>query len=372
MRPSLTIRGWTVVAVVLVAVAMSQWFGPRALNAVVVPLGVVLLAGLAAVVRADRPYVDRHPVPDGFIGEHRRVEVAIESGGPIAATVRDTVGEGLSATEGPIAETTLEGDETVAYDVQLERRGDNRVGPLSIVVQDILGLVERPFEYEEITPALVYPYVRDLGRGSATDLQALTGLADRHDQREFDYLREYRHGDSLRDVHWKSAAKRPGDQLTVVEYADDENGSAVTVAAECLPHGFDGATDRGSTDRVDEMAAAAASVVTYLLERGTTVGIALPNESRPPGAGRTHHRELLRLLALAEPGELPERTRRDADVLVRTEADETTIVVEGREIPFDRLRGSDRSEEARRAHRELTGRDDGNDRGTGSSPRTTT
>ncbi|WP_254521483.1 DUF58 domain-containing protein [Natrinema caseinilyticum] len=362
MRPRLTIRGWTVVAVILAAVAMSWWFGPRALNAVVVPLGVVLLAGVAAVVRADRPQVHRHAVPDGFIGEQRRVEVAIETDGPVAATVRDTVGEGVSATDEPIAETTLAGDETVAYDVRLERRGNNRVGPLSIAVQDVLGLVARPFEYEETTPVLVYPHVRDLGRGSVADLRTLTGLADRRDQREFDYLREYRRGDSLRDVHWKSAAKRPGDELTVVEYADDEDGTAVTVAAECPPRGFDGATDR-----VDEMAAAAASVATYLLERGTTVGIALPKASRPPGAGRTHHRELLRLLAVAEPGELPERTRRDADVLVRTEADGTTIVVDGREIPFDRLSGGGRSEGASRVHRERIERDDRSDHHTGSS-----
>ncbi|MFC6767897.1 hypothetical protein ACFQE6_23735, partial [Natrinema soli] len=41
-------------------------------------------------------------------------------------------------------------------------------------------------------------------------------------------------------------------------------------------------------------------------------------------------------------GELDDRTRRDADVLVRTDADGTTIVVDDREIPFDRLRSRDR------------------------------
>jgi hypothetical protein len=65
----LTLRGWTVVVAVVVAVALSWGFGPRALNAIVVPLVVVLLAGLVTAVRIDRPRVDRQPVSEGFIGE---------------------------------------------------------------------------------------------------------------------------------------------------------------------------------------------------------------------------------------------------------------------------------------------------------------
>ncbi|MFC6767877.1 DUF58 domain-containing protein, partial [Natrinema soli] len=174
----LTLRGWTVVVAVVVAVALSWGFGPRALNAIVVPLVVILLAGLVKIIRTDRPRIDRQSISEGFIGEQRRVEVAIETGGPIAATVRDTVGDGLSSTAEPVAETTLDGDETVTYDVGLEARGRHRVGPLSIVVSDVVGLVERRFEYEETTPVLVYPRVHELGSGPADDLRALTGVAD--------------------------------------------------------------------------------------------------------------------------------------------------------------------------------------------------
>ncbi|WP_408956854.1 DUF58 domain-containing protein [Natrinema sp. 74] len=327
MNARLTLRGWTAVGVIAAAVAMSWWAGPRALNAVVVPLAVVLLAGLLAVGRADRPRIDRRPVREGFIGERRRIEVTIESDGTVAAAVRDTVDDGLSAAEEPVTETTLEGEETFAYDVRLEERGERRIGPLSITVSDVLGLVERRFEYEEPTAVLVYPRVRDLSRGPTADLRTLTGVADRRDTEEFDHLREYRRGDALRDVHWKSAAKRPDDELTVVEYDDEADAGDVTVAAECV------------TDRDDEMASAAASVVTALLEVGATVGVAVPDGTYPPGSGRSHHRDLLGLLAVAEFGSLPEHTRRDADVLVRTDADGTTIAVDGRELPFDRLRG---------------------------------
>jgi uncharacterized protein (DUF58 family) len=354
----LTRRGWTVVAVVCGAVVLSWQFGPRALNAVVVPLVVVLLAGLLTVARADRPRVVRQPVTDGFIREERPVEIAIETEGPTAATVRDTVGDGLSATTDPRAETTLAGEETVAYDVRLEARGERQVGPLSIAVTDILGLVERRFAYEETTPVLVYPRVRDLSRGPAADVETLASLADRHVAEEFDHLREYRRGDPLRDVHWKTAAKRPEDDLVVSEYVDDDETGAVTVAADCL------------VDRSDEMASAAASVATYLLERGTTVGLTTPAGTQPPGSGRTHHRKLLQLLAVAGPGELAARTRQDADVLVRTDETGTTVVVDGRELPFDRLCGLERSGRAKDEGRNRT--DSREDHDTGGRPGMTT
>ncbi|MGQ3411601.1 DUF58 domain-containing protein [Natrinema sp. LN54] len=348
----LTLRGWTVVVVVCGAVVLSWQSGPRALNAIVVPLVVMLLAGLVTIGRADRPRVTRRPVEEGFIREERPVEVAIETDGATAATVRDTVGDGLSAATEPLAETTLEGEETVSYDVRLEARGERRVGPLSITVSDVVGLVERRFAYEATTPVLVYPRVRQLAGGSAADIQALAGVADRRDHEEFDHLREYRRGDPLRDVHWKSAAKRPDDDLVVTEYADDEEGGAVTIAADCL------------TDRDDEMASAAATVATYLLEQGATVGITVPGGTRPPGSGRDHHRDLLQLLAVAGPGELGERTRGDADVLVRTDDDGTTVVVDRHEIPFDRLCGRESGDE-RGDDRKRTERDGQSDRETG-------
>ncbi|PCR91463.1 DUF58 domain-containing protein [Natrinema ejinorense] len=351
----LTRRGWIVVAVVLGAVALSWQFGPRALNAVVVPLVVVLLAGLLTIGRANRPRVTRQPVPEGFIGEQRRVELTIETDRPVAATVRDTVGDGLAAATDPVAKTTLEGDETFTYDVRLEERGEHRVGPLSITVEDVVGLVERRFEDEATTPVLVYPRVRGLGRGPAADIQLLASVADRHVHDEFDHLREYRRGDPLRDIHWKSAAKRPDDDLVVTEYADGEEAGAVTVAAECL------------TDRDGEMASAAATVATDLLERGATVGLVLPDGRRPPGSGRAHHRELLGVLAVAGPGTLGEQARRDADVVVRTETDGTTVVIDDQEIPFDRLCGRDRAERTDKPS-ERSGSGDRTDHDTGDSP----
>ncbi|MFC4439630.1 MULTISPECIES: DUF58 domain-containing protein [Natrialbaceae] len=323
----LTSRGWAVVAVVAFGITMSWQYGPRALDAVVTPLLVVLFAGVLTTVRAERPRTRRLPVSEGFIGERRTVAVGIETDSSVAATVRDDVGDGLSAS-GAAAETTLEGETEFEYDLTLEGRGERRIGPLSVTVGDVFGLCERRFEYEETTNVLVYPRVYDLREGTNRDLELLADVARREDREEFDHLREYQRGDPLRDVHWKSAAKRPGDELVVKEFAADETSGSATIAAECIP------------GREDELAGAAASVATYLLELEVDVGLTLADDRRPSSTGREHHRSLLRLLAVLEGRELDDRDRTEADVLIQSDANGTVVVVDGYEIPFDRLRGA--------------------------------
>lgn len=335
-----TSRGWGVIVVIAFTVAASWQYGPRALDAVVIPLFVVLLTGLLTVVRVDRPRVRRAPVAEGFVGERRTVEVMIETDSSVAATVRDDVGNGLTAPN-PTVSVTLEGTERIEYELALEARGDHQVGPLSIVVQDIFGLCERRFEYDETTRVRAYPRLYDLHGDAARDVALLTDVASWGDRSEFDHLREYQHGDSLQDVHWKSTAKRPGDELLVMESVADERTATTTVAAECTP-GWE-----------DVLAAATASVVTHLFERGTRVGVSVADGYRPPDAGREHYRSLLTLLAVTEAGELEETDRNEADVLVRSEATGTVIVVDGREIPFDRLRSGRKTGSSRNSLREV-------------------
>ncbi|QSX00442.1 DUF58 domain-containing protein [Haloterrigena alkaliphila] len=350
----LTLRGWTAVAVVAAAMALAWQYGPRALNAIVAPLVVVLAAGLVTTVRIDRPTVRRTPVAAGFVGERRRVEVEIETGSAVAATVRDAVADGCTVLEPdtggtsgaetggrvatetagtveidgdgrPVLITTLEGDDRFVYDVRLEGRGEHRLGPLTITVSDVLGLVERRFAYDETRTVIGYPIVRDLRAGPDDELEAFLEAIEGRDREAFDHLREYQRGDSLRDVHWKSAAKRPDADLVVTEYTADEETGSVTVAAE------------SATARDDELATAAASVATYLLEAGVDVGVSLPEREFGAGAGREHHRDVLAALATYDGGDLDDRRRERADVLVRADSEGTRVIVDGRAVPFDRL-----------------------------------
>ncbi|WP_436346102.1 DUF58 domain-containing protein [Natronorubrum sp. FCH18a] len=337
MRP--TIRGLTAVAVVAASFAMAWEYGPRALNAIVTPLLVVLVLGALTTVRAARPEIRRAPVSAGSVGDRRTVEIAVETGSSASATVRETVGEGLTVTAVETAgsadletgddrtlavQTTLEGDDRFEYEVRLEQRGEHRLGPLTITVSDVFGLFARRFTYEERTSLLAYPRVHELRSGPGNELQAFVER-ERGEREEFDHLRAYQRGDSLRDVHWKSAAKRPDADLVVTEYATDDEAGSATIAAECAP------------GRDDELATAVASVASHLLEADVSVGVTVPNGEYPPGTGSDHHRALLSAFAVLEAGELEDEQRQEADVLVRATGDGTEVTVDGRSIPFDRL-----------------------------------
>ncbi|RQG96497.1 DUF58 domain-containing protein [Natrarchaeobius chitinivorans] len=341
----LTRRGWTAVTVVGFALVMSWQYGPRSLNAVVVPTSIAVVAGLLAIGRIGAPTVGKPGVDDGFVGDVRTVQRRVEADETMSATIEVDVGDGLSTPETTRLETTLEaGEETrLAYDLTLEKRGKQYVGGVSITVTDVLGLVERRFDYRSAASVVVYPRVRDLRGGGVDRLMARSATAARGHRGEFDRLREYRRGDPLRDVHWKSAAKRPDGGLLVTEYADQTHEEAVTVAATA------------ASGHEEELATAAASVVDHLLEAGAEVGLALPGDDQPAGSGRKHRRTLLEMLAVVEAGELDDRTRADADVLVEADVGGTTVVVDGEEIPFDRLcadpeRGSPEDADRRPAH----------------------
>lgn len=327
----LTRRGWAVVGVVVFCLVMASQYGSRSLNAVVAPLIVALLAAFITTARANKPRIERRPLEDGFVGDRRTVELAVDVENPIAARVEDAVGDGLEAPDGgDVAETTLRGGRSHEYDVRLAARGEHEIGPLSVAVRDLLGLAETRFRYERTTSVLVYPHVYDLHGGARHELQLLADAARAGDREEFDHLREYERGDALRDVHWKSAAKRADGELVVKEFIADETVGSAEIAGECIP-GME-----------DEMATAVASVGTYLLELDVAVGVSVPDGARAPEAGHRHHRDLLALLAVTGAGELDDRTRRRADVLIQADATGVVVLVEDHEIPFDRLHGSNR------------------------------
>ncbi len=321
-----TRRGWGIVAVVGFCLVVAWKFGPRSLDAIVVPLVVALVAGVVTVARVDEPHVSRVAIENGFVGERRTVSLEADVDRPIAASLADDVGRGLSAT-GNVAATTLAPERGYSYELELECRGEHEVGPLSLSVTDAFGLVERRFESDRTTRVVVYPPVYDLRGGAGDDLALLASAVHESRKEEFDHLREYEHGDSLRNVHWRSVAKRPAGDLLVKEFTAREDDGTITVAAESVP---------GTTD---ELAAATASVVTYVLESAVPVDVVVPDGSASATA-RHDRRDVLELLATVGPGTLAAETRREADVLIRTDEDGTAVTIDGREVPFERLAGT--------------------------------
>ncbi|MDP9433692.1 MAG: DUF58 domain-containing protein [Actinomycetota bacterium] len=104
-----------------------------------------------------------------------------------------------------------QGRRSVRYPVQSDARGRFVVGPLSVRLTDPFGLVELVRRFAETDELVVTPVVTPLpavrlggdwtgGGESSTRAVAASGTDDTA-------TREYRHGDDLRRVHWKSTAR---------------------------------------------------------------------------------------------------------------------------------------------------------------------
>lgn len=311
----LTRRGKALLVVGVVAEVMAGAFGARALNAVAAPVVVVLLLGAIFLYRRDYPEISRRQPYPGFPGETRTVALTIDADGP--CTVSDRTPDAL-ATDG--ATIQLPGSSEASYEVELLARGHHRLGPATVTERDPLGVVTSQTSVAATTPVLVYPDVRPLSPN-----RAFAGLVERAgtpERQAFDRLREYVPGDALRDVHWKTSAKRPVDDLVVTEFADEDEGG-VTIAVE------------GEHGHGDQMASAAASVAVYLLDVGLEVGLATPTGDLTQRRGEEHRDAILQLLATVSPGRVGDRI--DADVRIHTDAAGTTVETAGSRFPFEDL-----------------------------------
>lgn len=329
----LTRRGWALAAVAVGGFGMAAWFSARSLDAVVAPALVVLAAGWVRVKRADQPELHTEVPEYGFSGETVTASLDFETATPLAARVELHAADGL--TVDPDAVETTVADGTVTFEVELGDRGVHSVGPVEVVAEDVFGVWRTTYSYPVSRDVVVFPTVHRLA--DAGELAALHREFGATGRDRFEQLREYERGDPLRDVHWKSSAKRPGE-LVVMEFAASEDRRQVELLAEA---------DGG---RTDEVAEAAASVAAYLLDAGFAVGLTVPGDRVEPGAGPDHRTDLLAALARTQPGTVGEARREGVDVLVRgaTDAEAVTVTLDGRTVTFDELTGdaesSDESE----------------------------
>lgn len=321
MRVSLTRRGTALVLVCAGGFVLAGLFGSRALNAIVLP-GVVALVAGALQVRSLTPLRVERDVPrDDFVGESHGVSLQFRDvSRPFVGTVTDDVGDGLSTETEPT--TTAVGDGPVDYTVTYEQRGEHELGPARVVGRDVLGLFETELVCSGTDALLVYPQLHSLARWSRDELCSLHE-ADRNDEREeFDNLREYARGDALRDIHWKSSAKR--DDLIVQEFAADHDVTSVTVSGGC---------DAASADRLAE---AAASVAVTLHDADVPVTLSLPNGHVDVPTDRIGRTRLLEHCARVRSGPVPDDS---ADVVLEVRGSTVDVTIGDRQWTFDELCG---------------------------------
>lgn len=313
MRP--TRRGVVVLAVAVGATVVGAQFGQRGLAAIAAPLFVAVLGAAVQVRLTGAPDIERSSARRGFVGDTHAITLSVGGSGIARLTDErpEDVGGPATVTSGlPTA---------VEFELTYDRRGEHRLGPVDVTLTDALGLVVATTTVDATDEVLVYPPVYDLG-DPETFLRAFT--ADTEERQTFDRLREYAPGDSLRDIHWKSSAKR--DELLVAEYDERANDRTLLVAT------------RATGGHADAMATAAASVAVGALRSGFAVELATPDGTVTRGYGDAQRTRLLEALARTGSGESDRQE--EADVVVSAAGDGVTVTVEERTRAFESMTAS--------------------------------
>jgi uncharacterized protein (DUF58 family) len=158
---------------------------------------------------------------------------------------------------------------TIEYPVRSDVRGRFVLGPLSVRVSDPFGMVELNRRFSSTSPLVVVPRTVPLplvplsgawtGSGDNRPRAFATGSA------EDVTVREYRRGDDLRRVHWRSSA-RVGELM--VRREEQPWQSRATLFLDNRERSHRG---HGASSSLEPAVSAAASIAVHLVQRGYIV-----------------------------------------------------------------------------------------------------
>jgi uncharacterized protein (DUF58 family) len=205
---------------------------------------------------------------------------------------------------------------SVAYSVRADVRGRYEIGPLVIRLTDPFGLCElaRAFpsvDHLTVTPTVVpLPAVRLTGEYTGTgDSRARSVAVHGEDDAA---TREYRHGDDLRRVHWRSTA-RVGELMVRREEQPWESRATLILDIRKSAH-----RGEGPTASFEWAVSAVASIAVHLRENGYKLRLVTDlvdisaAESEGDAAILDHLAEV-KLTARADLGRVTEQLRRRSD-----------------------------------------------------------
>ena len=181
---------------------------------------------------------------------------------------------------------------TVAYPLPKLRRGRYTVGPTTVVASDPFGLVTADTRSTDTAELIVQPQVHALApltlpiawRDGAATLSHSVGSGGSDDAS----VREFRHGDDLRKIHWRSTAKTGG--LMVRQEERPWHGeSLVLLDTRALAYPAAGAD--GESPAFEWAISTAASIASHLVQRGRRAMVVT-------GSGQVAHDESIGILDL--------------------------------------------------------------------------
>lgn len=266
---SLTVRGRAVLAAGVSAIVCALGLGQSDLLRVGVLL--VVLPALCAVVLSRRHFrvsCTRTLLPHRVAaGQAARVHLElanVSTGRCSVMLVEERVPYVLGTRPRFVLPGLEPGDRRgVAYSVRSEVRGRFTIGPLAVRLSDPFGLVEQARSFTARDTLVVTPPVHSLpglpwrsdwgGRGDSRP-RAVSASGE-----DDVATREYRHGDDLRRVHWRSTARR-GELMVRREEQPWQSRASVLIDRRASAH-----HGEGLASSLEWAVSAAASIAHHLV-----------------------------------------------------------------------------------------------------------
>ncbi|QZY27969.1 DUF58 domain-containing protein [Nocardioides coralli] len=292
----LTLRGRAFLAAGVTTLACSVVLGQQQLGRVGVLVAVLplLAAGLLGRSRYRLSLVRTVTPQLVTAGSPARVSLALSNAGRTPSGVlmlEDQVPYVLGTRPRFVLEGIGHGwHHTVTYQVRSDVRGQFEIGPMTVRITDPFGLVELGRSFRTTVPITVVPRTVPLphipiggawtGSGDNRPRAFATGSA------EDVTVREYRHGDDLRRVHWRSSA-RVGELMVRREEQPWQSRATLFLDNRARAH-----RGHGLASSLEAAVSAAASIAVHLSQRGFTVRLVTATGEDPTNAWHFREAEL--------------------------------------------------------------------------------
>jgi uncharacterized protein (DUF58 family) len=190
--------------------------------------------------------------------------------------------------------------ETLKYELTAATRGRYTIGPLTVRLLDPFGLAQVTSEVAGSSEVIVHPRVEGLSSpGMGGDFASASAARVRRlftRGEEFYTTREYRDGDDLRKVHWRSSAKR--GQLMIRQEEQPWRARAL-LAVDLRKHAHRG---HGEASSLERTISATASMAVRLARSGYELALVTDAGDRvAPPTGMDQADSILDFLATVGP-----------------------------------------------------------------------
>ncbi len=296
MKPTSDAIAIAVLAAFLLFVAVNLqagWvFGVDALL-----IGLLMVGWLSARSALRGVAVRRQIVPEVFEGEGITVTltVTVRYGRRYFLELRDAV-PGLTAATSVIPVCDSRRPAIVTYQTAAQHRGVHQADTVELQTGGLAGLFTSRRRLEAHSTLTIFPRYWPLedfllpgvsAEGESTPMPAREGL-------EISGVREFRDGDSLRHVHWRSTARR--GTLVVREF-ERSGRQPLALLLDTSSMAFASA---GGGEAFEDLVRAAASIAFAVTQAGHDVHLVAAN-SQMPLAAVTRWKQALHWLARVQP-----------------------------------------------------------------------